>query len=53
MSTYVCPYCDSELPELHSPCCGEVGHAVEVDEAEVDAPEIQEPQIVQATVEKA
>lgn len=35
----ICPYCWSEMPSLQSACCGEYGHAVEVEEEADEKPE--------------
>lgn len=29
---YKCPFCEKELADAQTPCCGEAGHAVEDDE---------------------
>ena len=29
---FVCPFCGKKLPDAQAPCCGEAGHAEEVEE---------------------
>lgn len=48
--SWICPFCERELLDAQTPCCGEAGHAAEVDE-EAEANLLLEQQAAQAAQE--